>query len=573
MRGALFLMYAHNYSLTIFNHSKRTTINIYLYICHKYKTISDLLTLILIKNRTTMMKKLFLWSALLMTGFAFYSCDDVIDNPATDKQDPTNPNATWTYEVKISFAEFADEIGYWDAEAEEYVNYKNPTTVFVYNQNFEELGSLTVTEEGGNKYAGILKGAIGDTLIISTLKDFDYYSKQDGTMESIVKYGILQIAKVPIIVASSSTGKIGTQNVKMETETQTFGLQFGDWSYSKSMTITSENILAKSSPITINFAEEAITNGTKYISLSLIEKDKAKYTFEFGDEESGFTATAVSENAAWAKTGSETKKYIYWDGTWNGIISKPDKVDLAKYFAFRKSLVEEPGEDFSFGISIESKEVEISQSSNDTIPVSINIYNADKVTLKDIKMLGYLYINKAVYNNQGTVITVEGNNIIEGTNSYYGGLLPYGALVTFKGNGSINVNGFNYGVDIYNYYRLYDEEGNFISYKPTEVIIEDNVKFIAKNTVYLEYGGILTLNGGTFEAQGKEGRPAIEIDSNSKLNIGTGITSFKATAGEGSTYIIQDYATGGEAGIARLVEDPTLFDDTTAEGVRTIKKK
>jgi len=520
-----------------------------------------------------MMKKLFLWSALLMTGFAFYSCDDAIDNPVTGKQDPTNPNATWTYEVKISFAEFADEIGYWDAEAEEYVKYKNPTTVFVYNQNSEELGSLTVTEEDGNTFAGVLKGAIGDTLIISTLKDFDYYSKQDGTMESIVKYGILQIAKVPIIVASSSTGKIGTQNVKMKTETQTFGLQFGDWSYSKTMKITSDNILAKSSPITINFAKEAITNYTKYISLSLIEKDKAKYTFEYGDEESGFIATAVSENAAWAKTGSETKKYIYWDGTWNGIISKPDKVDLAKYYAFRKSLVEKPDDNWHLSINIESKEVEISQSSNDTIPVSINIYDADKVTLKDIKMLGSLYIKKAVYNNQGTVITVEGNNIIEGTNSYWGGLLPYSALVTFKGNGSINVNGLNYGVDIYNYYSLYDEEGNFISSKPTEVIIEDNVKFIAKNTVYLEWGGILTLNGGTFEAQGKEGRPAIEIDSTSKLNIGTGITSFKATAGEGSTYIIQDDGTGAEADIAKLVEDPTLFDDTTAEGVRTIKKK
>ena len=515
------------------------------------------------------MKKLFLWSVLLMTGFAFYSCDDVIDNPATDKQDPTNPNATWTYEVKISFAEFADEIGYWDAEAEEYVNYKNPTTVFVYNQNFEELGSLTVTEEGGNKYAGILKGAIGDTLIISTLKDFDYYSKQDGTMESIVKYGILQIAKVPIIVASSSTGKIGTQNVKMETGTQTFGLNFGEWGCSKSMTITSENILAKSSPILINFAKEAITNYTKYISLSLIEKDKAKYTFKFGDEESGYTATAISENAAWAKTGSETKKYIYWDG----VDCNPEKLDLAKFFAFRKSLVEEPGENFAFGISIESKEVEISQSSNDTIPVAINLNGLDKVTLKGIKILGYLNINKyEVHNNQGTDITIEGDNIIVGNYSSWGGLQPWGALVTLKGNGSITVDGVYYGADIYFYYQEFDNDGNSKD-KNTELIIEDNVKFISKNTVYLEWGVILTLNGGTFEAQGKEGRPAIIIDSDSKLNIGTGITSFKATAGEGSTYIIQDYATGGEAGIARLVEDPTLFDDTTAEGVRTIKKK
>ena len=68
-----------------------------------------------------MIKKLFLWSVLLMTGFAFYSCDDVIDNPATGKQDPSNPNATWTYEVKISFAALSEEISYWDAEAEEAV--------------------------------------------------------------------------------------------------------------------------------------------------------------------------------------------------------------------------------------------------------------------------------------------------------------------------------------------------------------------------------------------------------------------------------------------------------------------
>ena len=53
-----------------------------------------------------MIKKLFLWSVLLMTGFAFYSCDDVIDNPATGKQDPSNPNATWTYEVGIKFVDF-----------------------------------------------------------------------------------------------------------------------------------------------------------------------------------------------------------------------------------------------------------------------------------------------------------------------------------------------------------------------------------------------------------------------------------------------------------------------------------
>ncbi|MDO4984383.1 MAG: hypothetical protein Q4E48_01685 [Prevotella sp.] len=37
------------------------------------------------------MKKLFLFAALLMTGFAFYSCEDVVDNPAQD------PAQSWNY--------------------------------------------------------------------------------------------------------------------------------------------------------------------------------------------------------------------------------------------------------------------------------------------------------------------------------------------------------------------------------------------------------------------------------------------------------------------------------------------
>jgi hypothetical protein len=61
-----------------------------------------------------MIKKLFLWSVLLMTGFAFYSCDDVIDNPAGGKQDPSNPNSSWTYEVSIKFADFVFASNYDD---------------------------------------------------------------------------------------------------------------------------------------------------------------------------------------------------------------------------------------------------------------------------------------------------------------------------------------------------------------------------------------------------------------------------------------------------------------------------
>ena len=35
------------------------------------------------------MKKLLFWAVLLMTGFAFYSCDERFDNPVTQQQDPS----------------------------------------------------------------------------------------------------------------------------------------------------------------------------------------------------------------------------------------------------------------------------------------------------------------------------------------------------------------------------------------------------------------------------------------------------------------------------------------------------
>ena len=60
------------------------------------------------------MKKLFIYALLLVTGFAFYSCDDRFDNPVTQQQDASNPYSTWTYEVKIDFADV--NISYWDED-------------------------------------------------------------------------------------------------------------------------------------------------------------------------------------------------------------------------------------------------------------------------------------------------------------------------------------------------------------------------------------------------------------------------------------------------------------------------
>ncbi|MBE6267223.1 MAG: hypothetical protein E7102_12295 [Prevotella ruminicola] len=86
------------------------------------------------------MKKLLFWAVLLMTGFAFYSCDERFDNPVAERQDSSSPNATWSYEVGLKFQNFSlnhpdlnwNNWGTWDVDGEE-VTYKAPSTVYVYN--------------------------------------------------------------------------------------------------------------------------------------------------------------------------------------------------------------------------------------------------------------------------------------------------------------------------------------------------------------------------------------------------------------------------------------------------------
>lgn len=82
-----------------------------------------------------MMKKLLMWSALLMTGFAFYSCDDVVDNPVQ------NDSAVWNYSVTVKFADF-DFKGLVDPVSGEKYAYEAPKTLYVFNEELEPLGTI-----------------------------------------------------------------------------------------------------------------------------------------------------------------------------------------------------------------------------------------------------------------------------------------------------------------------------------------------------------------------------------------------------------------------------------------------
>ena len=410
-----------------------------------------------------MIKKLFLWSVLLMTGFAFYSCDDVIDNPATGKQDPSNPNATWTYEVGIKFVDF--NFMYADVDGEGVDAWKAPSTVYVYNKSREFLGELNALEEfdyenfdfnSFYKFSGTLKGAIGEELFITTLKDFDYYSKQDGTLKSIVENSVLEVGRVPIIVTNTSTGKIGTQNVKLENKINARRARFYNSRYynpetDRAFTISSDSLMAENGSFTVNFAESVIPNNYFFFAFATTAQEEATYYIDINSE-NGY------------------KSYTYFTGTYAGNTSVSGtygysfgnyvrELDLTKFFAFRKSLVEDADENWSTWANVETykdNEAIVTQSGKDAIPLEIDIYG--NVTLKDINVTRTIYAGNG-YKGTST-ITLEGENVV---NSVWGSGFSTWGNITFKGNGSIAFSGYENGIQISDGYSSYiDEEGNEI---------------------------------------------------------------------------------------------------------------
>ena len=546
------------------------------------------------------MKKLFLWSVLLMTGFAFYSCDDVIDNPAGGKQDPSNPNATWTYEVSIKFVDFSfwhnDANWNWvntDIDGEE-VTYKAPSTVYVHNKAGEFLGELKAVEEfdyknfkfdSYYKFAGTLTGAIGEELVISTLKDFDYYSKQDGTLKTLAENCMLATAEVPIIVTDNNRKKIATQNVKLESAILPIFARFNS-NYTddtdRSFTLTADSLIATPS-FEVKFAE-AVKPQTEgfFFAFAPSAKESAKYNFEFNSEEKGIKGINVWESAYKGLTSVQS--------VW-GLNFNPKEIDLSKYTKYLKDVKEQEAPYYISTTADQNAAFEplIYQSSKDTVEVRLTIYG--KATIKDLVFgkSSYVYLrgNKAVYEaynpvggyNELPVITVLGENSI--TSTYYTGIYVY-SEATLKGDGTLKTESNYNGISISNSYldEVADKNWNWTSLrKPAKLIVTENVKLISNsqvaiNSVWINsepFANELVLKGGSLEAKGKEGQFAIALWGG-KLNIGEG-TSVKATTGMtgDGAICIYDQATNAEATIESLVADKTKFTDETKDGVRTIK--
>ena len=553
------------------------------------------------------MKKLFIYALLVMTGFAFYSCDERFDNPVTEQQDASSPYATWTYEVGIQFQEFYtshpdlnwNNWGNWDIDGED-VFYKAPTTVYVYNKAGEFLGEMNATEEFDYdnfdwskyyKFAGTLTGAIGEELVISTLKDFDYYSKQDGTLKSLVENCILEIAEVPIIIANNTTKKIGTQNAQFKSAILAMFGRFDGFceDADKSLTLTSDSVAyvpaneegVRSFTIKLADAVKPKSEGL-FWAFAPGAKEEATYTWELNSD-NGYKSINIWKG----KYGpNESLNYIYW------LNFQLKEIDLTKYFAFLKE--ENPDQEDPFWVGINSEknsvfEPFITQSGKEAVDIILNIQG--KATIQDINIKGALELNgykRKWYEEEYDylpVLTVKGSNVVENKN--YAGIC-INATATIQGDGTITSTGDDHGLVVNSSWNTETQDDNGWSTKgeASVLTIAGDVKIIANGlnmaAVYVgktgawsypPYSGydvtcVLNLNGGTLEAIAKDdNQPAVLVDGT--LNIGSGATMLKGTAGKDSELVIVDGSTWTE--FAKF--DETKFTDTTKDGVRTITPK
>ena len=555
------------------------------------------------------MKKLFIYALLLVTGFAFYSCDDRFDNPVTQQQDPSNPMASWSYEVSVKFARFNNN-GYNDVDGKRYT-YTAPSTIYVYNKALQKLGELTVAEpeefpdsfvyedfDKSYKFAGKLQGAIGEELIISTLEGFDYYSKQDGTQKTLMKSCILQTAEVPIIITNATKGTIGTQNITLKNKTWPMRARFrGDWAKEndKSFKIASDSLLVNPAQVekefTIKFAEDVKPRDFFFYAIASIAEEQTDFEYTI-ESENGYVSVAPQK---WdIKNGSN---YIY--GTYSIWFDYVKSLDLTKYFAYLEE--ENPDQEGHFWVGISSNEDEtfepiITQSGKDAVGIDLCI-NC-KATIQDINIgkKGSLQLNGNIYtDDEGiehkylAVLTVKGNNTVY--NKDFAGIC-INATATIQGDGTITSTGSDHGLVVDSQFGKYgyDENHNwFNKNESAKLTIAGNVTIIAngihqaavkvgRQWIWDNTTGesapencVLNFNGGTLEALAKDdNQPAVLVEGT--LNIGEKATMLKATAGEDSELIIAEVDTNWNwSELAKF--DATKYTDTTKDNVRTITPK
>lgn len=372
------------------------------------------------------MKKLFLFAALIMTGFAFYSCEDVVDNPAQD------PAQSWNYSVSVKFADFDFSAQPNDPVTGEPNAYVAPTTLYVLNEQNTLMGTITTdaTPAAGDygTYAGTITGSIGNNLIITTKIGNDL-AKQDGTLASAIKNGIVQTAEVPIKVYNANSGKITTAAAKLENNTAIAHAASGQLKGGDKV-----EVVADDQAFEWTVYEEFDPNESTdlYIAIPTNTNPEAEYTIS-SDSKDGFSRGASIKLADWPSlvTGKVS--------TWKWLTLNNTGVDLTIWDAYQRETYEATGTLYFNQWINDDQTFIIKQSGEKAVNTDVRLrgnYNADvAVTLNNIKLEKDNYFE--IYNGANFAITLIGENKFE--------MLNLNSPFTKKGDGTWTFNQLNIG--------------------------------------------------------------------------------------------------------------------------------
>ena len=382
------------------------------------------------------MKKLFLFAAIIMTGFAFYSCEDVVDNPAQD------PAQSWKYSVSVKFADF-DFNGAVDENSVPYT-YKAPTTLYVLNEENTLMGTITTDAAPAagdyGTYAGTLTGSIGNNLIITTKIGNDL-GKQDGTLKSAIENGIVQIAEVPIKVYNANSGKLTTAAAKLENTSAIAHVHINQLIAGDKVTFSNET---QSFEWTVNDKFEIdYTDGDTY------SKSTSMYVAipKNGNAEEKWTVSSNKQN------GEVLAKEIASD-IFPLIVGKVSNdlgslsfdvlgVDLTIWDAYERKANNITGTTYYWKEIAESKPFIITQSGEKAVNTNVTLsgnYNADvAVTLNNIRLEKNNYFE--ISNGANFAITLIGENKFE--------MLNLNSPFTKKGDGTWKFDQLNIGGNAY----------------------------------------------------------------------------------------------------------------------------
>lgn len=380
-----------------------------------------------------MMKKLLLWSALLMTGFAFYSCDDVIDNPAQ------GDSTVWKCTTNVTFADF-DFKGLTDPESGEKYAYEAPKTLYVFNEQLEPLGTITTTTPPSagatGKYSGNLCGVISDNLILTTKIGTDY-SKQDGTIKSAIENGIVQTAKVGVKLYSNYSHELVTYDANMENEVAIAHLNIGWLNNGDELKISSENIANEDKALTFIIPED-VTAYDLYVAIPTNESKAYDYSI-YVNTASSEVAEATFENLNLDKgkyntLNPETNEAFHM---WTKNVKS---VDLTKWYAWENKNNPNPtGEQIYVISASDGTDVTLTQSGDkvlDSLEIQCWEGNTDKIT---INLQGVKLGKDRVFSLGASDFTV---NLI-GDNEWGKLDILRSAKVTTKGEGTLKCSTIN----------------------------------------------------------------------------------------------------------------------------------